>query len=324
MKLPGTAAAILLLALPMGTSALAQDWPTKPIEFNYSGNPGGTSEVISRVVVEPIAKILGQPITMLPKPGGAAGSVSVEATTNLPADGYTFMLSSNTIQVLGPAINKLPNYDPANDIITVGRMTISPCVIYVHNDGPIKSLDDLVAMAKANPGGINFGMAGYGTVCHLGQHMLASALGIEVNTINYKTNPESIAGVLSGELDIGIDNIAGVIAHVTSGNLTPIAVTSDVRVAQLPDVPTVQELGVADFNAALWLGLGFKAGTPEEVLRRFEAAMAEAMADPAVQEQLSNLGATPAYLGYDDMKALLAEELATWPAVIEAAGITAQ
>ena len=296
-----TVLASALALLPACRTASAQaSYPDKPIRLIVPFAPGGNADLTGRLFAEALAKRLGQPVVVENR-GGAGGAIGSEQLAKAAPDGYTLGLGSTGTYLVSPRMTGgTPPYTLAS-FAPVALLNTSSMVIEVNAQNPIKDWAGFLGYVRANPGKLTIGHPGNGSTNHLALLRLQKALGISFNIVPYKSMGPALADLLSGQIDAAIDQIPASIGHIRSGKLLPIVVTSARRASQLPDTPTLQQSGVSEFDAATPLFLMAPAGTPDAIVSKLNAAVVDAIADPALREKMAGLGAeteavTPAAL----------------------------
>lgn len=303
-----------------GASTFAQTWPAKPIRLIVSYAPGGVTDVVARLIAQPLSEALGQPIVVENKPG-AAGMIGTEVVANAPPDGYTLLMYVDANTIL-PSIMKHVSYDPLKSFAPITILGRGSHVIVAHPSLSVRSLGEVIAYAKAHPGELSYASPGLGSPQSLSVEMIKKASGINMVHIPYKGGGQAIADVSSGQVKLGVLGMAPALPHVQSGKLIALAVTGGQRSPLLPDVPTVAEAVLPGFETAQWQGMAAPAGTPPQIVTRLHDELVRVMAKPVVIERLKSIGmdnstsATP-----DDFRRMLESEVARWPAVVQAAGI---
>ncbi|WP_119155483.1 Bug family tripartite tricarboxylate transporter substrate binding protein [Caldimonas tepidiphila] len=315
----GAAAAGTGLAVLPGAALAQANFPSKPITLMVPFAPGGIADITARAVAEAMGKTLGQTIVIDNRP--SAGSiVATQAVAKAQPDGHTLLLMSNANAVSEGLFKKLP-YDITKDVVPVTTLGFFDLVLAVDANSRFKSLKDLVAYAKANPGKLTIGTIAIGSTQHLSAELFKTRAGIDALVVPYKASPAVLTALRSGEIDVAFEILGPTLPQITGGAVRALAVTSSRRNATLPDVPTVQEAGVPQYDVASWNALAAPAGTPKAVIDKLNAAAREAVASPAVQQRMKELGmrgqtGTPA-----EQQALLASEIKRWREVITAAKI---
>ena len=310
----------LAIALAICTSlAQAQSYPTKAVRMIVGFPPGGTTDVIGRLVAAKLSERLGQQVVVENRPG-ASGMIGADAMAKAAPDGYTLLMSSSTHATYTSLYSKVP-FDPVKDFEPVSFIGTTPYVMVVHPSLPVQSVADLVRLAKARPGKLNYAASTPGTAQHLSWELFKRSTGTDLAYIPYKGTGALMPDLLSGRLQAAIDNVAVMTQHVRSGALRGIAVTSPKRSPLLPELPTIAESGVPGFQAIGWFGVFAPAGTPEPVVRALSDKIAGVLKQPDLLERMTELGAEAASGGQDDLRKLLANEMAVWGKVIREAGV---
>lgn len=311
-------AAALLTGIP---EAAAKDWPSKPITFIVPFPPGGTSDANSRIMAEVLSKGLGQTIVVENRPG-ANGNIGAAAIAQAAPDGYTIGLSGVGTHAINPSLYSSIPYDAVKDFTHISLFASGANAIVVTADFPAKSLRELIALAKAQPGTLNFASAGNGSSGHLSMEMLKQQAGIELNHIPYKGGAPAITDVLGGQVPILVINQDAVLQHVQSGRLRVLAVTSSERSTLYPDVPTVAESGFPGFEATSWTGLSGPAGLPEDITKRLHDELAKALNEPKLRSRLEETGFKVGNTTPEEYAAFVASEVENWRRAVKAAGAT--
>ena len=306
------------LALPGAAGAQAA-WPDRPLRFIVSAQVGGVSDILVRILENRFRERLGQPLYVDPRPGGG-GLVAAEAAIRAN-DRHSFTVNHIASHGIGPTLYRnRGGFDPLRDMPGVARFAAMPNVLIVRSERPIFTVADLIGAIRADPAKANFSSAGAGTSSHLGGVLFGQIMGVEVTHVPYRGTAPSLSAVLNGEVLFNIDNAPTSRPHVQSGSLRAIAVSTAKRAVAMPELPTMQEQGVAGFDVASWYGLAAPATTPRPVIDRMAAVVLEAVADPAIIGRLAEIGAEPWPLGTDDYNAFMREEVARWAPVVRASG----
>jgi tripartite-type tricarboxylate transporter receptor subunit TctC len=314
------AAAALALAVPAG--ALAQDWPTRPIHVIVGAGPGGGTDIITRIIAPPLGDLLGQPIVVENKQG-AGNIIAAETVVNAPHDGYTAYMMNNAHGVSAAMYKHLP-FDSVKDFAFVSLTGTAGLVLVVRPDFPAKSVAELIALAKREPGKLNFASVGIGTTQHFSGELFRQLADIDVKHIPYRGTPAVLTGLLAGQVDFTFELVQPVLGQVRAGTLKALAVTSPTRYPALPDLPTVAQSGLSSFQVMSWYGLSFAAGTPQPIIDKMNKALHEVLARKDIQEALLKVGASARSSTPDEMRAHVISEIAKWSAVREKAGIPQQ
>ena len=312
--------ALLVAVAFFHQSAIAQQYPVKPVRLIVPFAPGGTTDILARTLGQALGENLGTQV-ISDNRAGASGNLGTEIAAKAPPDGYTLLLG-----VISPlAINvtlfgaKLP-YNPEKDFAPISLITKVPQVISLHPSVPAKNLKQLIVLAKAQPSRLNYGTAGSGTSNHLVAELLKAAAGIQMQHVPFKGSAPASVGVMSGEVDMMVSAPPAVIHHFRSGRLRALVVSSLKRSPALPEVPTIAESGFPGFDATAWYCLVAPAGTPGPIIQRVHAALVKAMETPAVRDKLLAEGAAPESSSPDELRAFIREEIPKWAKAIALAG----
>ena len=311
-----------LILVPIASAPVfAQSFPSKSIRFVMPYPSGGSADALLRPLAQRLSETLGQPVIVEPKPG-ANGIVGTDFVAKSPNDGYTLVLGAVGPFAVSSAMQKLP-FDPVMDFAPVSFLAAVPNVLVVHPSTALKSVAELVAYAKSRPGQLNYGSAGVGSSNQLAAELFNLAAGVNIAHVPYKGGSLAQIDLLGGRLTLIFDNLPAALSHIKSGGLKALAVTSLRRQASLPDVPTMDELGYAKFEAASWFGALVPAGTPRPVIDRLNAAIVSAMGEAALRDRylaqgyILNPGTPEQFADY------MKSETAKWHRVVKAAGIKA-
>jgi tripartite-type tricarboxylate transporter receptor subunit TctC len=302
----------------LASQAMAQTYPSHPIKMIVPFAPGG-ADVIARLVGDRIAAALGQPVVIENRPGGAGGTVGTKFVTAAEPDGYTLTLASPGPITVAPAVNKKLDYDPLTQLAPVAMIARTPFVMVINPAVPARSLAEFVTYAKANPGRINFVSPGFGTSSHLFGELLQQRTGIQLVHIPYRGSAPAIVDLVAGQVQMYFDNVRNLRPFIQAGKLRALAVTSEARTSELPDVPTMAEAGIDRFVGFYWNGVLAPAKTPRPIIERLNATINEALRTPDVQASLLKLGMQPKIGSPQDFAALIAAEYLGWAAVARAA-----
>jgi tripartite-type tricarboxylate transporter receptor subunit TctC len=314
-------AALTLLAAAYATSlaaAHAQPYPSRPIKMIVPFPPGGPVDVMARVVVQRLSVSLGQVI--IDNRPGAGGTLGSRAAAMAEPDGYTLLFGSSTTLAAGPSLYHNPGYDPLKSFVPVGMISSVPFVLAVAPHVHVRNVAELAALAKANPGKLNFG-APTGTLPHLTGEMFKLRAGVDIVHIPYRGAASAITDMLSGQMDMAFEPISVMVGHVREGKVVPLAVTSATRSPELPDVPTMIESGYPDFVSMSWTGVVAPAGTPPDVVAKINRAIIESFRSKEAAESLARLGAEPNFGTPENFGATIAAEIPKWAETVRAAGI---
>ena len=313
---------LALAAATLATNALAQAWPTKPIRVIVPFPPGGGTDIIAREVTHRVATNSGWSFVVDNKPG-AGGNLGIDAAARSAPDGYTIVLGQTSNLAINPTLYaKLP-YDPIKDLAPIGLVASAPLVLVVPTSSPYKTLADLVAAAKAKPGVINFASPGIGTVAHLTGEKFQKAAAIRFTHVPYKGTNQALTDVIGGQVQLYVSSVPSVLQQIRSGTLRPLAVTSEKRVGDLPQTPTVAEAGFKGSEAITWFGFLAPAGTPKEVITRLNAEFNKALQQPELMKRLAQEGADPLGGTPEQFALLIRDDIVRWGKVVKESGAKA-
>ena len=308
------AALALGLAVP---AAQAQPYPAKPIRLIVGFAPGGSTDIAARQLARKLAEGLGQQVVVDNRPG-AASNIAAQEVARAPADGYTLLYMTSTLAVNESLYPKLP-FNVLTDFVAVSPVVELPCVLSTHPSLPARSVKDLIALARAQPGKISYASAGSGSATHLATELFATMAGVDLMHVPYKGAAPAMADFLGGHVKVMfVCQVSSVRDGEKTGRLVPLAASSSQRIAGLPELPTVAEAGLAGFEATVWNGILAPAGTPREIVNRLNAAVAQAVKDQAPL-MLSN-GESPMFATPEQFGAFLKAEVGRWAAVVRRSG----
>jgi len=312
-------AGLVAVAIP----AAAQDYPNRPITLVVPFPPGGSTTIVARIVTEKMSEGLGQSI-VIDNRGGAGGTVGSRAVSKSAPDGYTILLGYTGTLAIGPTLYGNVGYDPRKDFEPIGRIGTAPNTLVVHPSTPVHSVHELIDYAKANPGKLNYGSAGIGTVSHVCGEYFAIAAGVKLTHIPYKGTGPAIIDLLGGHIPMAFAPVPATHENAQSGKLRMLAVTSAARSTLLPDVPTIAEAALPGFEAVLRYGLVAPPGTPPAIITRLNAALNAALASDDVRARLAIDGAEPLPGTPADYAADIDREETQWSKVVKASGAKAE
>ncbi len=313
---------ILGCALAAG-AATAQPYPVKPVRMIIAFPAGGGSDIVGRALAQQLSELLGQPVVVENR-GGAGGVIGTELGARAAPDGYTITVGSSGGFAITPHLNPRLPYDPVKDFAPVGLFTQLTFVLDVHPSVPAKSVKELLALARAQPGRLNFGSSGLGATAHLATELFMSLTHVKMTHVAYRGAAPAITAVITGEVDVLFDSMPTSLPHVRSGRIRPLAVTTLQRSALLPQLPTLDEAGVKGYELASWFGIFAPAGTPRAVIERLNAAINTATRRTELRERLSNQGAEPFSGTPEQLAARLRRELDKYGRIIREAGVKAE
>ena len=308
------AVAVLCVGVSFAGAASAA-FPERPVRVIALNPPGGVSDTVARAVGEKLTERLGQPVVVDNRVGGG-GIIGSEIVAHAPPDGHTLLLGFVGNLSINPGLFKKLPYDSAKDFAPIALAARSPIVVVVHPALPVKSIKDLVALAKAQPGKITYASSGNGNGNHLATELLATMTGIKLVHVPYKGGPPALTAVVQGEVNFMLANSTFAVAQVKSGRVRPIAVSTDQRLPLLPEVPTVAESGVPEFVVTTWFGFLAPAGTPKAVVTRLNRDIVQSLGDPGVKEKLDRAGLIAAPSTPEQFAALIRSETVRWSKVI--------
>lgn len=314
----GGAAAALATAFP--ALALAQgEWPQRPVRLVVPFPPGGGTDATSRLVADRLNLAMGWTMVIDNKPG-AGGNIGAVAAARAPADGYTLFMGTVGTHAINAALYAKPGFDPIKDFSPLTRVANVPNLLVAHPSQPFKTVKEMIAYARANPGKLNYGSSGSGSSIHLSGELFRSMTGLDMVHVPYKGSAPAITDLLGNQIAIMFDNMPSAIQHVRSGKLRPIAVTTAKRSPELPDVPTVAEAGVPGYEATSWFGLWTQAKTPAAVQQRLYTAIAKVLKDPAVVKKINDQGGDVVIDTPAEFLAYIKAESAKWSKVVKDSG----
>jgi len=297
------------------------DYPNRPIKLVVGFAPGGSTDIVARIVAQKLGERLGQTVVVENK-AGAGGTIGADATAKAAPDGYTLTLgTTSTHAIAAGAYSKLP-YDPVKDFTPVSLVAITPYLLVTSAKTPVQKLPEFIALAKSQAGKMNYGSAGNGTATHLAMEMLKDAAKVEIQHIPYKSNADADRAILSGDVDAVFGSMPALLQNAKAGKVKPIAVGTLVRSPALPDIPTVAEQGYPGFEAALWLGIMGPAGMPKAVTDRLHKELATIVATPEFKTAMDANGAEPlASKSPDEFREMLRGQVDKYVKITKAIGI---
>jgi len=312
---------LLALALAVSTNAFAQAWPTKPVRLIVPFPPGGSTDIVARIVAQKLSERLGQQVVVENR-GGAGGTVGTDAAAKAAKDGYTITVASTSTHVVAPSVYKKLGYDPVADFAPISLMAVSPYLLVVNPAVEAKNLKEFIALAKSRPGRMNYASAGTGSTTHLSMEMLKNAAGMFIVHIPYNGNGPAGGAVVAGQVEVLFGSLPAVLPFVKSGRVRALAVGTPKRSPSLPEVPTVAESGFAGFDASLWLALMAPSGTPAAVIERVHKELHAVIGEPANAALLTNAGAEPLLSSPAELGAMVKDGVAKYAKIVKQAGVT--
>jgi tripartite-type tricarboxylate transporter receptor subunit TctC len=310
-------ACILLWSAP----ALAQGYPEKAVRMIVPFPAGGGSDTAGRAIAQRLAQSLGQPV-VIENRVGAAGSIGADYASRQPADGYTILLGSTSELTQYPLVNRKIRYDPVRDFVPISMVGTIPLVLVVHSSLPVKSVGDLLRLARARPGQIDFGSAGMGATTHLAVEHFMLLTKVKLRHVPYKGSPQASADLVAGHIQMAIPTMPAALPFIQAKRIRALAVTSEKRAAVLPDVPTMQEAGVKGYVNVLWAGVLAPKGTPDAIIKRLNSEIVSALKTEGVRKVLAANGASPQPSTPDEFAAFIKAELDKWSRVVKEAKVS--
>lgn len=319
-----TAIAIVAWSVPaVATSVvMAQAYPAKPVRMIAASSPGSAVDIVARIVAQKLGEQLGQQV-IIDNRAGAGGNLGAELAAKAVADGYTLFMGTPAHAINTGLYRKL-NYDLTRDFAPVSQVTSGQYVVVVHPSLPVKSVKELVALARAKPGQLNYASAGSGNATHLAGELFNSATGVRLVHVPYKGNGPAVTDLVGGQVQLMFGNLTAALPQVKSGRIRALAVTGEKRAAAAPELPTVIEAGVPGYVVTSWFGVLAPVATPRELIARLNADLARTMGAPDVRERLAGEGAEPTVGTPEQFAAFIRSEIAQWTKVIRNAGIVAE
>jgi tripartite-type tricarboxylate transporter receptor subunit TctC len=309
--------ATVVLAMTAGTAGAQTNWPDKPVRLLVGFTAGSGTDVTGRLFAQKFSEAWGQPV-IVDNVSGASGAIAADKLAKAAPDGYTLMLAANAAITIVMSLQPQP-YDPLRDFAPITMALTLPSMFVVNNDLPVKTIADLVALAKAKPGSISYATPGIGTPQHIAGEMFANRAGIKIEHVPYRG--PMMSDVMSGTVPVAIQNTGSILQFVRDGRMRAIAVTSLKRSAFTPELPTLDESGFPGFEATSWFALLAPAGTPQPILDKVRAETLKVLADPEILKKLAVLGLEPVGSTAAELKAKISADIPKWAAVIKAAGI---
>ena len=313
-KTLGSLVAASLVALA-GPARAQEAWPNKPVRMVVPFAPGGSTDVVARMVGQKLSAMWGQPV-VIENRAGAGGNVGADVVAKAPGDGYTLLLASGSITI-NPVLYKRMPFDTKKDLVPIINVASGPMLIVVQDASPYKNLTDLIAQAKAKPGSINFGSAGVGSQVHLAAENFADAAGIDITHVPYKGEAPAFTDLIGGQTQMMLGNFAAASALLGPGRLRALAVASKQRAPQLPDVPTANEAGLKGFENVGWFGMLAPAGTPEAVLAKVHRDTLKVLDDTEIKARLFVQGMAPVGGSRADFASQMDREMLRWATVVK-------
>ncbi len=307
------------VAAAVSTAATGQTYPTKPIRFVAAFPAGGPSDIVSRAIAKRMSEVLGQPV-IVENRTGAGGNIGAEFVAKAPPDGYTVLLGGSYVTIAPSLYRKLP-FDPVKDFAPIGLMVSNQYVLVVHPSVPAKSVKDLIRVAKAQNGKLNYGSAGIGSPPHLAGELFKTMAGVDAGHVPYKGATPALVDLMGGHIDFYFGGVSGALPHVKTEKVRALGVTSLKRSSQLPQVPTISEAGLPGYDIATWFGLLAPAGTPKELVGRLNSVITGIVNEPEMKAYLVGQGVDPVTNTPEQFAVFIQGEIPKFAKIIKAAGI---
>ena len=312
-------AALLCIASTFTHGAAAEAYPSRPIRFIVPFPPGGGNDIVGRIVAARLGEALGQ-LIVVDNRSGAGGTLGTDLTAKAPPDGHTILVNNISLAVNHTLVRNLP-YDTLRDLAPISLLGRQPNIVVVHPAVPVKSVRDLLALARMKPGQLNYGSGGQGTASHLATEMLKLMTRTDFVHVPYKGLGPALTDLIGGRLELIISTMASALPYMKSGKLRPLAVTAAKRSSFLPEIPTMEEAGVKGYEFSTWYGVLAPGGTPAAIIDKLNAATSKAVQSAAVKEQFATQGLEPAASSPEEFGAYLRTEVAKWGKVIRGSGV---
>jgi tripartite-type tricarboxylate transporter receptor subunit TctC len=317
MSLFGRLVAAFAFALVASPLAAQTNWPDKPVKLVVGFTAGSATDVSGRIFAHKFAEMWGQPVVVENVPGNS-GAIGTDRVAKAAPDGYTLLWSGNAAITILPSLQKLP-FDPLKDLAPISTTLVTSSILFVNNDMPVKSLAELIAYAKANPGKLSYGSPGVGTPQHVAGELLSSLAGIRMEHIPYRG--ANLTDVMSGVVPVGIQNAGAAMPFVNDGRVRGLAITAQKRAMGAPNLPTVAEQGFPGFEAVSWFALMAPSGTPKPILDKVRADALKVLADPEIQKKFLAIGLEVVGSTAEETRAAIAADIPKWEKVIKDANI---
>jgi tripartite-type tricarboxylate transporter receptor subunit TctC len=307
-----------LIALFMVVSAAAQDYPNRPVRVILPTPAGSTPDVTARLVAPALSKVLGQQL-VLDNRSGAGGMIAAELAAKAVPDGYTLSVGTPGALAIMPHMRPVP-YDSLRDFAPIGLISIGPFLLITHPSVPVRSVKDLIALAKAKPGQLNYASAGNGVANHLAMELFKQMTSVNIVHVPYKGAPQAVTDVLGGQMHMMFNSIAPVLPHVRAERVRTLGIASPKRSPQLPDVPTIAEAGVPGYEATTWTGVVAPVGMPRAIVMRLNAEINKMVASPSFKDRVAPLGSEPMGGTPEQFRDFIRSEHAKWGDIVRRAG----
>lgn len=317
--------AALALAAAAVTAAHAGDgpggYPVKPVRLIVPFLAGGATDLMARGMAQKLGEVLGQPVVVENR-AGAGGGIGAEAVANAPRNGYTLLYSTMGVLTINPSLYGNLKYDPATSFAPVGLTHVTSNLLVVHPQLPVKSVAELVALARKKPGGLTFSSAGNGTSSHLSGELFKSIAGVDLQHVPYKGSAAGLTDLLAGRIDMTFDTASNFVEYTRNGKLRPLAVTSRARLSALPAVPAMSETpGFSDYDVSLWLGVLAPAGTTPDIVAYLNRALVKVMREPSMEASLKPYGIQPLHSSPQEFAKVIDQDRRKWLSVVKTANV---
>jgi len=323
MRLTSSAFAMATLCFGLNASdpAVAQSYPSRPIKIIVPATPGGPLDMPARLAAQILPPMLGQPVVVEHRPG-AGNVIGAREVAKAPPDGYTLLSGATGNLAVVPALSRSAGYDPTKDFVAVAKVMAAPQILVVHPSSPWKSVKDLVEYAKANPGKVNYAHTGTANIPHLCGELLMSTAGVNLVGVPYRSGGDNVTAVLSQTVHLTFQSITILLPLIAEGKLRALAVTSRMRSPLAPDLPTMIEAGVPDYDVNIFFGIVAPAGTPASIVNKLNTTINDALKTPEMRGVIAKLGAVPQFGSPEEFAATIAADLQKWRALGKAANIS--
>jgi len=322
MGTPGVLRLVLAAALLAAGGAFAQ-YPAKPIRFIAPFPPGGSSDVLCRILGQKLSELTGQPVVVENR-AGASGNIGHEFAARQPADGYTLLLSNNSALAINPHLFKRLGFDPQNDFAPVTMVASAGQVLVVHPSVPANNVKELIALAKARPGQLHFGSGGKGIPSHIAGETFKVAAGVDIVHVPYKGTVQAVGDLVSGQVQLVFSDMVPAVPHIRAGKLRALAVTVATRSPALPEVPTMDEAGMPGFRSVVWWAVLVPRGTPGEIITRLNADFGRIVKQPDVLDRYASLGVFTWHSTPREVSERTRADLQAFASILKAAGVEAE
>jgi tripartite-type tricarboxylate transporter receptor subunit TctC len=316
-------AAGLIAALPLPARAQPQPWPSRPIRIIVPFPPGAGTDLLARAYAQRLSEVWGQPVVVENR-AGAAGLIGTEAAARAAPDGYTILMANASVLAIAPAIRTSLPYDPLTSFDPVALVGANDAALVVRTASPFRSVEDVLAAARARPGELSYSSAGTGTSTHMAAEYMKQVAGVDIIHVPYRGSPQALTDMLGGQVDMNFNTVNAVVAAVRNGQARALATTGRTRDPLLADVPTFAEVGFTGYEASGWLGFVVPAGTPPEIVTRMSEGIRQVAGEAGFAERIAGAGMRPLNSSPAEFRAILAPEIARWTDVARRAGVTAE